>query len=313
MNNKFDASKGSELISSAFKKTAEISKKAVDSAKKGVKDISEKSKKDKYERKMKKYNPLFPEQYAQENFHIPNLIMIVDDAVRRDVDVCEGAIGWLSKEGGVEILCLYDEAVETSGIQFIPTPHCDSIYYVDSFDRNRFINIDRIFGLAHEERLAELKHIAYSLGATKCTIEISESNTEMTSNSKSISGKQSLLKKASFDAAQSSSHSSRSQRSGKIVATFTGSTNPVVPQLKWFANDDNIKRLIEMRCDDKNGNAIKSETVEIEGSNSATMSQKTACAIDIAVSKLGGSCSCNMESKAINENMSKLTFSVEFP
>ena len=33
MNNKFDASKGSELISSAFKKTAEISKKAVDSAK----------------------------------------------------------------------------------------------------------------------------------------------------------------------------------------------------------------------------------------------------------------------------------------
>lgn len=313
MNNKFDTSKGSELISSAFKKTAEISKKAVDSAKKGVKDISEKSKIDKYERKMKKYNPLFPEQYAQENFHIPNLIMIVDDAVRRDVDVCEGAIGWLSKEGGVEILCLYDEAVEASGIQFIPTPHCDSIYYVDSFNRNRFINIDRIFGLAHEERLAELKHIAYSLGATKCTIEISESSMEMTSISKSISAKQSLLKKASFDAEQSSSYNNRSQRCGKIVATFTGSTNPVVPQLKWFANDDNIKRLIEMRCADKNGNAIKSETVEIEGSTSATMSQKTACAIDIAVSKLGGSCSCNMESKAINENMSKLTFSVEFP
>lgn len=58
-----------------------------------VKDIMNKTKSDNYLRRLKKYNPLFLEQYQNEGFNIPNMIMIVDDAIRRDIDVCEGAIG----------------------------------------------------------------------------------------------------------------------------------------------------------------------------------------------------------------------------
>ena len=29
------------------------------------------------------------------------MIMIVDDAVRRGIDVCEGSIGWRSNENGI--------------------------------------------------------------------------------------------------------------------------------------------------------------------------------------------------------------------
>lgn len=48
------------------------------------------------------------------------MIKIVDDAERRGIDVCEGAIGWLGKVANTEIMYLYDEAVEDSGLTFVP-------------------------------------------------------------------------------------------------------------------------------------------------------------------------------------------------
>lgn len=44
--------------------------------KKGAKDFAEKLKIDEYERRMKKYNPLFPERYLSEEFNLPNMIVM---------------------------------------------------------------------------------------------------------------------------------------------------------------------------------------------------------------------------------------------
>lgn len=96
-------------------------------------------------KKIEKYNPLFPDEYHSENFKIPNVIAIVDDAVRRGIDVCEGAIGWRKTVNDVEILYLYDEWIEESNIQFIPVAKCDDVYCVDPFDRSKFIKSDYIF------------------------------------------------------------------------------------------------------------------------------------------------------------------------
>ena len=100
------------------------------------------------------------------------------------------------------------------------------------------------------------------------------------------------------------------QRRGRILAEFEGSSTPKAPELKWFANDDNIKRLIEMRCTDSN--SIKSETLELEGASSAAMSQKTASAIDASTSKIGAKSNFNMERNAARENHSKLIYCIEF-
>jgi len=59
-------------------------------------------------------------------------------------------------------------------LDFVPAAICDEIYYVDAHDKKRFIKLDRVFQQSHEERLAELEHIAYSLGAKYCSIEIEE-------------------------------------------------------------------------------------------------------------------------------------------
>ncbi len=215
----------------------------------------------------------------------------------------------------MEVLHLYDEAIEMSNLKFIPMATCDAVYYVSSFDRNVFIRTDCIFSRAHEERMAELKNIAYSLGAKSCEIEISESTVEISAQKKGFSSSSTATIKGikvsqSESAEQSSSAKISNQRSGKIVAEFEGSDTPVRPELKWFANDDTIKGLIEMRC--TNNNSIKSETLVLSGSSSAAMSQKTAYAIDSAVSKLGAGASSNMESEAIKENTSKLIFSIKF-
>ena len=175
MKKKFDLQKGAEVFAEvkqktavAVQKTAEVSKQVAtnvaENVQKGAVNLSEKSKQDSYERRMKKFNPLFPEKYHSEEFKLPNMVVIVDDAERRGIDVCEGAIGWLSNQNGMEVLHLYDEYIQQSGISFVPAPICDAVYYVDRFDRNRFIQTECIFSKAHEERMAELKNIAYMLG-----------------------------------------------------------------------------------------------------------------------------------------------------
>ena len=310
-----DTKKGAEAVSGLLQKTSDLGKKTISDVQAGAVALSDKAKQDSYQRRLKKYNPLFPDVYHSESFNLPNMIMIRDDAERKGIDVCEGSIGWLGNAGGVEVLYLYDEFIPSCGITFVPSADCDAIYYVDSFDRTRFIRIDCIFSKAHEERLAELKHVAYSLGAKSCTIEISESSVEANVSKKkaSFSGN-SILDGAkvsnSESAEQNTSAKNTAQRAGKVYAQFEGHTNPQRPVLKWFANDDTIKNLIDFRC--KGENSLKLETLELSGSSSATMSQKTACSIDGAMGALKINGNSVMETQAIKENHTTLYFSIEF-
>jgi len=66
----------------------------------------------------------------------------------------------------------------------------------------------------------------------------------------------------------------------------------------------------------EDGNSIKTSRKELSGSTSAAMSQKTACAIDSAISKtgikVGTKASAAMSSQAKKESLSKLIFKIEF-
>lgn len=310
-----DTKKGTEAITNMLTKASDAGKKAALDVQNTALSVSEKVKQDSYTRRLKKYNPLFWDIFNSNEFNIPNMIIIVDDAVRRGIDVCEGAIGWLENKNGMEVLYLYDEAVEQSKLRFIPSAACDAIYFVDNFDRRRFIRTDCIFSKAHEERLAELKHVAHSLGARRCSIEINESSSEVSVAKKRLSvvGGASIhgVKASSSEKAeQDTSARNSTQRSGRISVEFEGCDTPKKPKLKWFANDENIKKLIEIRC--KGDNSIKYESLELSGATSATMSQKTAYSIDNAIGKMGIKGNSSMESQAIRENTSTLTFCVEF-
>lgn len=304
MDNKENKKSKSEFFSNVWSKASDVSKKAAEGISKGVKDISEETKKNAYEKKLKKYNPLFPDKFKSESFKLPNIIEIVDDAIRRDIDICDGAIGWTDMVNDVEVLHLYDEYVKESNIDLVPFPKCDAVYCVDNFDKNRFINSDSIFERITNEKLAELENIAYTLGAKSCSIEIVEASIQ-----NKTSGAKASIKTpyGNAELSNSSLSGTQSRQSGKNVSYFDGHNEPQKPTLKWFAYDDNINGLIEMRC--SNNNSIKSKVLELNCSSSATMSQKVACAID-KILKVKASIS--MESKAIKEHSSKLIFEVNF-
>ena len=285
---------------SIWSKTASLGKKVVS----GVQSVTAHTKNSIHEKQIKKYNPLTPDRFLSAGFNIPNVIEIVDDAVRRNIQVCEGAIGWTDTINGVEILHLYDEWVSESGLHFIPFAKCDSVYCVDNFDRTKFINAETVFERTTNEKIAELENIAYCLGAKSCSIEIVEQNVESKSSTFRVSTDASEKTPANEHSLSSHTHS---RQSGKNISYFEGNQAPTEPPLKWFAYDDNIKGLITMKC--SGNNSIKSKVLELSCTTSATMSQKAAGAID-KILKVKASLS--MEKKAIKEHCSVLIFEVQF-
>ena len=304
----FDIKKGTDAASNFLSKTANLGKKAVAEAQKNATAISEKAKAENDLRMLKKYNPLFWDVYNSNDFHYPSIIIIVEDSARQDIDVCKGEVGWRNSDSGAEILYLHETTAHNASISFVPAITVGGIYYVDNFESGRYIRTDCVFGKAHEERLAELKNVAHSLGAKFCSIEITESLSQQ--SVAGASGKIGFKQLVNVNANHSIASSENLSRSGKITAEFEGSNTPKRPKLKWFSQDDNIKKLIDMRC--KSGNAIKSETLQLSGSSSATMTQKTAVAIDGAYSKMKIGAAISMENQAVREIYSTLVFRVEF-
>lgn len=278
---------------------------------KGRKELAEKAKTDGYNRRMKKYNPLFIEEYKSPDFFVPNVIIIVDDAIRRDIDVCQGAIGWRENKKGTEVLFLYDEYVNDCGLKFLPAAICDEIYYIDPMDKGCFVKLDYIFQKTHEEKLAELEYIAYSLGAKSCSIQIEEKEIQHDKKKRitDIKEDKSVVSAAETYQAEAMSDSFV-RRSSKSETKFKGNGDVTVPELKWFANDHNILNLIEYRC--SGVNEITSKTLKLSGSSSSTMSRKAAYSIDVAVADMGLNHNYSMEDKSVRESDSMIIYHLEF-
>ena len=84
-----------------------------------------------------------------------------------------------------------------------------------------------------------------------------------------------------------------------------------MPELKWFAQDDNINRLIEICLTGKR--AVERDILILSGSSCATMSRNTARAIDSAIGNVAGaSGSCSMDSQVSKESQRRLFFYIEF-
>lgn len=303
--------KGAELAVDVLGQAAEGGKVIAGEIAKGVKGSVEKARADRADKKFKKYNPLFWEEYSSSEFYLPNIIRIVDDAVRRDIDVCKGAIGWRESKRDTEVLYLYDEFVNQSGLTFLPVALCNEVYYVDSHDRKCFVKLDYIFQKTHEEKLAELEYIAYSLGAKSCTVHIEEREKKYDKKKRGLEikgQKQTMSTTESYEVEME--NDILVKRSGKSETQFKGNEKVRVPVLKWFIHDKNILNLIEYRCEQQN--EITSKTLVLSGYSSATMSRQAASSIDATVAEMGLGQSYSMEDKAVKESESKIIYHLEF-
>lgn len=312
-----DKKSSSAAVNNFFKKASLVGKKVAVNLQETAITTSEKIKADNKIRRYKKYHPITAEEYHGTSFNIPNVIKIVDDAETKNIDVCENSIGRLVTEKDVEIFYMNDEFITACGLHFVPAPVCGAIYHVDNFDRTRFIRTDEIFGKALEEKLAELEHIAFCLGALHCSIEIVEENVaneDKTIDAHAIGGLQRKPTKKKINVDSHGNYKSHSQStissSGKITTTFSGNTKPKMPRLKWFEHYDNMKNLIEMRL--SKDSSVRAKTLILKGASSASMAQKTAAAIDAEILKMGIKSNNNIERQAQTERNSKLIFEVVF-
>jgi len=309
--------KGAEGVGKVIGKAAELGKIAAEAAKAGAQKYADKTQEENLKAQLKKYNPVFPEQYSSPDFNLSNLITIVDDVVRKDIEVCKGSMGWKSQEKGVEVFHLYDEAVASSGLHFAPAATCDSVYYVDAHDRSRYIRLDCYFEKMQESKLAELQHIAFSLGAKKHRVELYDSSSEKraakqkgTLNAKLGAG--ASKRQAGASEERELTAKKDTEREAVAYAEFSGDMEPTKPVLHWFAHDDNIKNLISIICSGERKNKIKKYSVRLKGADFASMGVSTAAKIDAAIGSLGLGSGLNIQSKATEERRHMLSFQLEF-
>ena len=286
--------KAKTMFSNAFKKVGDIGKKTIE----GAKSFAEQTQKNIHDQQAKKYTPVTNEEFNDKNFQIPSIIKITDDSANREFIESEAAIGWIEQHKDVPVLHMYSEFVENCGLIFVPFAQKDNAYCVDKFKPDTYINAKQVFEKATKEKLAELSNIAYILGAKNCSVEILEAEDEMDSGNSKI-GIQGIGVKGREKSAVSQ------KQSGKNISEFEGHDNPQTPDLRWFAYDDNIKWLIEMRCK----RAIKSNVLELKGSSAQTISKSIACALDDIFGEKG---SASMEKAAMREYTSMLLFEIEF-
>lgn len=293
MDNKQEKAK--ETFANAWKKAADIGKKVADNTKKLV----DQTKENIHEQQAKKYTVITKKEFKAKSFQCPSVIRIEDDKANRAFVEDADAIGWVELHKGVQVLHMYSTFAKKCGIVFIPDLTISGVYCQDKFDSQKYINATKVFEKARNEKMAELNHIACSLGAKRCFIEIVEVEAETNARQARVDTP------APVSAAVGDSSKRIDEQSGENSVRLKGHDDPIYPTLKWFAHDDNIKRLIENRlC-----KVIESSCLKLEGSSCVTMSASIACAIDDLQNTKG---SFVMAKQAAKESRCKLIFEVEF-
>ena len=310
-----DFKKGADFLKSAADKVGEASKSVANVAKDGVQSLSDKAqelsslaKAKQLEELLRKFPPVSREEFAESTFAMPQLIQIVDNALKQEIVEYQGTLGWSEKEDGVDILCLYQAYAPDSRIRFLPSAICGAVYCAHPFDEQCYISLDNYFTYIQQAKLAELQHIAFSLGVKHYWVELVEAASQ-SDNSKiavSLNG----LKVAQGNAEKAMQSSAYSQSKSLAEMSFSESRDPQPPQLHYFAQDENIKELIGMRCSSDKKCTLTSYTIELNNSSSASMSATTAAKISIAANKMGAGRS--FQTQSARELNSKMIFKMEF-
>jgi len=261
-------------------------KAVVDVAQKGIEDLNEFICK-----------PVFPDEYNSPDYKIPKMIVIKDEASRKGIDVCKGAIGWADKIGELEALCMYDDWAKTCELSFVPAPSLDTAYYVHPFDSTKYVRVEDYIATMKKDMNAELADVAYCLGAKSCKIERTEKKSRSfhVKGHNKNSGSAPLLvdgvpvqssledkEKASFE------YTDESEWHESFQQTFAGEAKASAPELRWYKDDSSINQLIKTRCSE-GMNVSKTYRYEITNTYSSCVGMGLAKKLDgaLAAIKIG--------------------------
>lgn len=306
------ANTAADGLATASETAAAVGSKAVVAASTGASKIASNAQKKRHESRLARYSPVFPDEFFKPDYDLPNLIVIADGDERKGIDVCEGAIGWLTKHDGMEILHLYEEAVPTSGLNFYPAARLNAAYFIESLDGDRFLDLDSYHEIVQKEKMTELKNVARSLGAKECYLETFEEDRSSSSARKSVgaSVKHPVAGEVGSKADQEMQTQSFQSRSIVFEQTFEGSDNPKAPNLNYFKNDTEILSLIESRI--SKDNRTNNYSLKLDSTSSSAMTMTTAAKIDGGLKAAKVKTTSSFTNAAEQESKRKLIFHVRF-
>lgn len=296
--------------------------KAAQAASQGAQAIQDTASKAQRDIDIRRYNPLFLEDYREPDYTRPKLIVLADPSPRKDIEVCKGSIGWTSKEGTLDVLHLYDSSALESNLTFYPSPIPFGVYYADPLEPDRYIYLSKFFDVVQQDQMTELHDIAYALGAKHCRLEIIEE--EKIAQVVNVKGKGKILlqnnplaalinapgAKLNGNCDNNARNENNELRSVKFDETFSGNAEPRQPDLHWYANDKTIKSLINKRLGDGNELTNYSHTFEYKTSN--YISEGLAGAIDVALKQMKADATFNFEGEYKKETRTKMELLIEF-
>lgn len=282
-----------------------------DAMKKGAQAVKDSAEVRARELERKSLQPIFQENLDDIDFHVSKFIRVTDrDKKHAESLVCQGSIGYMSEQKGLQIVNIFKDSIDAYGLAF--QPNADSeFYYVDPTDSEFYIDLDNYFNYLKIVRINELQKIAQDLGAKYFKLTYME---EMTSSSaqKAKVGVKSNSKSATSGSADAEQiNSQKHYINTKIEAEMKCPGHaPIQPELKYMLGDPSIQNLIKMRMDVNS--PLQSQKFMIDMSQSSGMKESDAMKIDAALKGMKCSGNTTVTSEAQNESRRRLEYEIRF-
>ena len=285
--------------------------KGAEKAKEGAAAASEKISDAKYEFDLKTINPVSRERLESFDYQIPSLIQIMEHDRKMDNPVCENALGFQEKIKDKNLLCIMNQFVEQTSIQFAPYL-TKTIYCRNPYIENMYISLDEYFAYIDNAKVHELEMVAQSLGAKKVKISFKKKKKTLVSNVSEVKSKNPFAKIGKVEA--SVKHETTETEFADIsIASqieFDGGKAPVKPELVYFKGNADIETLIKMRLDSEN--ALTSKTYSFACGKGKELQLNDAARIDVVLAKKGMGGNTSIVSEVQEEQRKVLEYSIEF-
>ena len=275
--------------------------------KKGAAAVKESAEESRKRMDLRALQPIFPETLSQTDFFMSKLIRVVErDKKHAESDVCQGSIGFLTDKGGLRVVNLFTDSLDSFGLSFYPDMDCE-FYYVNPADQDNYIALDEYFDYLKMVRINELQRVAQDLGAKHFKVTYKEERTSFSE----IRGK--VQAKAENAGNTDGEHESTQKKYSMVdVAAemyMTGHV-PQIPTLVYLAKDDNVKNLIHLRM--TGGEDFHNHRISIKLSKSSGIRESDAVKIDAVLKGMKVSGNATVASEAKNESRRYLEYEIDF-
>lgn len=303
-----DVSVLADNMGAAAKKAASVARQ---NAKQGGEQLGSWLDQTKREMELKSLRPIFEEDLNSPEFAMTKMIIVAKmDKKHAESELCKGSIGFISEQKGVTVINIYTDKADLYGLTYYPDRDSE-IYYVDPFDRDRYVALDDYFHYLKVARVNELQRIAQDLGAKHFRVTYKEDMRAEVENHQ----------KAGFKAAQKNLKANEAAEAEHSMSENTSSTleiaaemecighDPVEPKLVYFQKDESIKNLIRLRMSD---NPVKHQKFSLYCSQSSGIRVNDAAKIDAALAAMKYSMKVSVTSKAMNEERRYFEYEIDF-